>query len=118
MHHIEFGMAGAGRAPLAELLDVLDREFALERQRTVEHGAHVSGVQVEAVAAGPCRVFRVIDKILTEEHVDEVSTTHGTTRVAGVSLLYHRGSQNTNVVGCMVHHLNVVHNDILFLFVF
>ena len=58
--NVALGVARRGRAPLAELGQLVKRELALQAQRAVEHGRHVARVEIEAVASGPCRVFGVI----------------------------------------------------------
>ena len=112
MHHIELGVTRTRRTPLTELLDVFERELTLERQRAIEHRTHVTRIQIEAVAACPFRIFWIIDQVLAEEYVDKVCASHSTTGVTRVSFLNHRGSQNTDVIGCTIHQLNVVHNII------
>ena len=52
-----------------------------QSQTSIEHWAHVTWVEEEAVAASPCWISWIINQILREEYVDEVRTTHSTTWV-------------------------------------
>ena len=103
MSDIKLRVTGTDAAPLAQLLNVIHRELALQRQHGVEHGTHVAGVEEEAVAACPIRIGRVINQVLREEHIDEIGSTHRTTGVARLSLFYHARCQYTDVVGSTIH---------------
>ena len=60
-HHVYLGMAGAGRAPLAEGGEFVHGELAGQGQNGVKHGGHVAGVEEETVAALPAGILGVID---------------------------------------------------------
>ena len=83
------GVAGSHRAPLAELLQVVERELADECQLRVEHGSHVARVEEEAVAAFPLGIFGVVDEKFGVEHVDEVGSAHSTSGVARFGFFDH-----------------------------
>ena len=68
-------------APLAERGEFLHSEFARERKHRIEHTAHMSGIQEETVTSIPERIFRIIDKVFGKQHIDEVRSTHCTTRM-------------------------------------
>ena len=87
-------------APLAKRLQVVKLIEACQRERAVEHRGHVTGVEEEAVAALPCGIERIITKVLRIEHVDEVSATHGSTRVTRFCFFYCCRRENTDIVGC------------------
>ena len=64
------GMAGAGRAELAEARDLLDRRLRVAgqmEQRVDQHRA-VAGRQDEAVAVGPVRVGGIVLQIFGQQH--------------------------------------------------
>ncbi|CUQ58495.1 Uncharacterised protein [Segatella copri] len=82
-------MTRSYRTPLAELLEVFHREETTQSQTSIEHRAHVTWVEEEAVTASPCWICWIINQVLREEHVDEVRTTHSTTWVTGICLFYH-----------------------------
>ena len=43
------------------------------------------------------------------EYIDEIGTTHCTARVSGFGFFNHGRSQDTDVVGCVVHYLFTIH---------
>ena len=43
------------------------------------------------------------------EYIDEIGTTHCTARMAGFGFFNHGRSQDTDVVGCVVHYLFTIH---------
>ena len=53
---IQFGMAGRGAAPLAEVLQLVERVVPAQRQHRVEHRRHVARVQKEPVPHVPGQV--------------------------------------------------------------
>lgn len=76
-------VSGRSTFPLAELLDLLQREIiARQVQQTVEQGGAVPGGKDEAVAIGPLRVARVVAQVLDPERVGHRRGPHGQ---AGVS---------------------------------
>ena len=48
------------RAPLAQVLQVIQLVLANEAELRVEHRGHVAGVEEETVAALPCGILRVV----------------------------------------------------------
>ena len=106
---VGLGVSRCGRAPLAELLQLFERELADQCELAVEHGGHVAGVEEEAVAAHPCRVGGVVVEIFAVEDVDEVGTAHGTAGVTALGLLDHRSGKDADIVRCMIQDFNVVH---------
>ena len=101
---VELGMSRRRRAPLPQLGQFLKAVSAYQTQLAVEHGSHVTGVEEETVAPHPRRVLGVILQIFAEKHIDEVGTSHGSAGMSALGLLYGTCSQNTDVVGCMVHY--------------
>ena len=49
----------------------------------------MSGIKEETVSSFPLRIFRVVLKILRIKYIDEVRTTHGTSRMSGLRLFHH-----------------------------
>ncbi len=71
------GWPGRGRAPLAELLQVVERHaVAGQVQRRVLEDAGVAGRQHEAVAVGPVRIARVVPHLLLVEEVGDRRERH------------------------------------------
>ena len=87
--HVALRMSWSWRIPLAELLQFVECEFALKSKCAVEHRRHVAWIKEETVSAFPFEVVRIPYEEFREQYIDEVSTSHCTTRVAGVSFLYH-----------------------------
>ena len=86
---VHLGMAGRLRAPLAELLQLVEREVvAGEMERGVLEDARVAGGEDEAVAVGPVRVRRVVIHHLGVEEVRERRERHRGAGMAGVRLLH------------------------------
>ena len=82
------GCPGVLRAPLPELLEVVEREVvAGEVQRGVLEDARVAGREHEAVAVRPARIGGVVSHALAVEDVGDGRERHGGSRVAGVGLL-------------------------------
>ena len=67
------------------------------------------GVEEEAVSPLPCRILWVIYQKFREQNIHEVCATHCASRMSGFCFLYHRCSQDSDIVGCLVHYFNVVH---------
>ena len=76
------------RTPLTEVLKVFQRELTGQAELTVQHRSHVTRIQEETVSCFPTRILRIVLQKLTEEHVDEVSTTHSSARVTTLCFLY------------------------------
>ena len=70
-------------------------------------------VEEEAVACVPCGVSRVEHEVFTEEHINEICSAHGTAGMSGLGFFYHGGSQDSNVVCCLVKNF-FVHNEDFF----
>ena len=100
---VALGVSRSDAAPLAELLDVFNGKFSLKGQGRIEHRRHVTRVKEEAVSTGPCGLIRVVNQKFGEQNIDKIGTAHRTSRVSGLRLLYHRGSQDADVVGCAIH---------------
>ena len=100
---VALGVSRSDAAPLAELLDVFNGKFPLKDQGRIEHRRHVTRVKEEAVSTGPCGLIRVVNQKFGEQNIDKIGTAHRTSRVSGLRLLYHRGSQDADVVGCAIH---------------
>ena len=82
-------MAGRLRAPLAEALELLEREVvAGEMERGVLEDAGVAGREDEAVAVRPVRVGRVVPHHPPVEQVGERRKRHRGAGMAGVRLLH------------------------------
>ena len=109
--NLALGVTGCHRTPLAQVLQILQRVLADEAELRVEHRSHVTGIEEETVATLPCGILGVVNEEFTVQGVDEVSTTHGTARVTGLSLFNHRGSKDTDIIRCHVHNFVVVHNE-------
>jgi len=114
MHDINLRVPGAWRAPLTELLDIIDAETALQGKGGIEHGAHVARIKIKAIAPCPCGVLWIPHEIFGEEHVDEVSAAHRAAWMSRLGILYHAGSKDANVVSGMIHCFNVIHNFCVF----
>ncbi len=67
---VELGMPGRPAAPLAERLEVVERQVvARQVQQAVEQHAAVAGREHEAVPVGPVRVARVVLEVALPQHV-------------------------------------------------
>jgi hypothetical protein len=86
---VELGMAGRPRPPLAELLQVVERQVvAREVEGDVLEDARVPGREDEPVAPGPFRLGRIVSHLLGVEQVRDGGERHRRARVAGVRLLH------------------------------
>ena len=82
------GMPGRLALPLAELLQVIEREVvAGEIEHAVQQHRRVAGRQHEPVAVHPGRILRVVSQVPSEEHVGERRERHRRARMAGVGFL-------------------------------
>jgi len=59
-HDVAFGVSRSGAAPLAEFFQLIQCEFAYQRQCGIEHRRHVSRVEEETVATFPRGVLGVV----------------------------------------------------------
>ena len=96
---VQLGVAGRGRAPLAELRELVGAIVAEERQHAVEHGRHVAGVEEETVASYPAAVVGIGHEELRVKYVDEVCASHGTAGMSRLGFFNHCGGESADVVG-------------------
>ena len=83
-----FGVAGRDAAPLAERLEVVERDrVAGQVEERVEQHAGVAGAQHEAVAVGPVGLGRGMAQEARPQHVRHRRRAHRGARVPGVRLL-------------------------------
>ena len=76
--HPALGMPGRARAPLAELLEVVDREVvAAEMQGGIEEHRRMAAREHEAVAVRPVRVRRIVAQMPGEQAIGKRSQPHG-----------------------------------------
>ena len=93
------GVAGRPRAPLPELLQVVEREVvAREMERRVLEDARVTGGEDEAVAARPVRIGRVVAHHVAVEEVGDGRERHRRAGVPGVRLLHRIHRERANRV--------------------
>ena len=85
---VALGVPGRQRAPLAEVLELVEREVvAAEVQHGVQEHRAVAGRQDEAVAVGPVRIGGVVLHDPREEQVGDGGHRHRQPRVPGVGRL-------------------------------
>ena len=83
-----FGVARRDAAPLAERLEVLERDLvAGQVEERVEQHAGVAGAQHEPVAVGPVRVRRRVAQEPRPQHVGHRRGAHRGARMPGIRLL-------------------------------
>src|SRR5579859_8176610 len=83
------GMARCEAAPLAELLELLQREIvASEIEHAIQKHRGVSGREDKAVAVAPGRVARIIVHKARPEQMGKGSQGHCGTGMTGIGLLY------------------------------
>jgi hypothetical protein len=41
--------------------------------------------------------------------MNKVGATHSAARVSGLGFFHHRGSQDTDIIGCSVHYIWIIH---------
>src|ERR1700681_4272024 len=90
-------MAGRARAPLAELLEVLEPKLvAAEMEQRVLQHARMAGAEHESVAIRPLRVLRGHSQEALKERVRKRSQRHRGPRMSRVCLLHsvHRQAAN------------------------
>ncbi len=93
------GMPRRETAPLAELLDLVERQVVTRQmqQRVEKHGAVARG-EDEAVTVGPGRIRWVVVQESGPQHVGRRGRAHGQAGVAGVRLLHSVNREETNGV--------------------
>ena len=106
-HGVELGVTGSHRTPLAELRQFFGSIFACEGKRGIEHGRHVARIKEETVAGKPCRIVGIGYEERRIKNIYEVGTTHSAAGMTGFGLFDHRGSENTDIVGCVIHEFRV-----------
>jgi hypothetical protein len=93
------GVAGGGRAELAEVLEVLEREAVPgEVEHRVEEHRGVAGAEHEAVAVRPVGVLGRVAHHARVEHVGDRGERHRRAGVAGVRLLHRIHGQRADRV--------------------
>ena len=107
-------MAGRGRSPLAELLQLVQCEAADQRQLGIKHGGHVARVEEEAVARFPRGMVRVEGEKFGVEHIDEICSAHSPAGMSGLCFFYHCYGQDAYIVRGLIHKFRgMFHNAIL-----
>ena len=107
---VHLGMAGRERAPLAELLQLLERQVvAREVERGVLEDARVAGGEDEAVAVGPVRIRGVVVHHLRVEQVGDRRERHRRAGMAGVRLLHGVHRQSADGVDRALFDVTVRH---------
>ena len=118
--HFHAGCAAALRmprrlaAPLAELLEVIEREvIAGDVQQAIEQRRAVPGREHEPIAVGPERVDRIVPQLLRPECVGHGRRAERQAGVAAVGLLHHVDRQETKRVDALlVEHVCHGHSSI------
>ena len=101
--HIQLRVAGGYATPLTELTQLVHREMTCQCQHTVQHRRHMTRIQEETIAERISRIVGIVTQKLRIEHIDEIGTTHCTTRVSRFGFFDHCGSQYSYVIGCCLH---------------
>ena len=96
---IQFGVAGRGAAPLAEVLQLIERVVSAQRQHRVEHRRHVARIQEEPVPHVPGRVRGIVAQEFGVKDIDEIGPAHRPSRMPGLGLLDHGGGEDADIVG-------------------
>jgi hypothetical protein len=95
----ELRMPGCARAPLAKLLQVVQRDVvAGEVERRVLEHAGVAGGEDEAVASGPGRIGRVVTHHVAVEQIGDRRERHRRAGMPGVRLLHRVHRERANRV--------------------
>ena len=109
---LKLWVSGAYTAPLAQLLQLVERVLPCKGKHGIEHGRHVTRIEEKAVAGKPCRIIGVCNKELRVKDVDKVGTAHCTAGMSGLGLFDHRSGKNTDGVGrtinCFIHYACVL----------
>ena len=92
-----FRVAGRARAPLAEGLDVIQRQVVpgQVKKRVEQHGP-VTSREHEPVAVRPLGVARIVHEVLLPEHIGHRRGAHRQAWVAGVGLLHGIDGEDAN----------------------
>ena len=107
---VNLGMARRARSPLAELLDVVEREaVAVQVQHRVQKHRRVPVRQDEAVAIGPVGMARVVAQHPREQDVRERRERHRSPGMAAVGLLDGVHREASNHVYAKLFQLGVGH---------
>ncbi len=86
---VQLRMSRRPAAPLAELLQVVEREaVAAEVETTVQQHGRVAARQHEAIAVGPMRVGGIMLQVLREEQITERRESHRRAGMTRVGLLH------------------------------
>ena len=94
-----FRMAGCLRSPLAELLEVVQRNIeAGEIQHGIQQHGGVAVGQHEAVASRPMRIVRVKAQIAVPQHEGQRRQRHRRSRMSAVRLLHRVHGEGTDGV--------------------
>ena len=106
----ELRVAGGGRLPLAEALQLLEREVvAREVQGRVLEDAGMARAQHEPVPVRPVRARRVVPQHLRVEEVGERRERHRRAGMPGVRLLHRIHRQGADRVDRELFDLRVRH---------
>ncbi len=98
-----FGMSGRLAAPLAELLQVIQRQRVTGHvQQAVQQRRAVAGGQHEAVAVRPVRIRRVMLQLFRPQRVCHRRGAERQTGVAAVGLLHHVHRQEAKRVDALL----------------
>ena len=95
---IKLRVSGRDTSESTEAFEVIERHPALHGEGRVECGAHVAGIEEEAVALRPKGIIGVGDEVLAVKHLDEVGYAEGTAHVPGAGFLHHSVREGTDVV--------------------
>ena len=100
------GLGFIGSHTAVELLegghDVLQvihgQAVAKEMQQGIQHGGAMAAGQDKAVPVQPLWIFRIVAHVPAPQLVSNWRTAHRQARMAGLCLLNHLGSQNTDSI--------------------
>ncbi len=98
---VRFRVAGSLAAPLAEILELVERDV-LETgqvQQGINQHRTVSGGQDETVAIGPMRIDGIELEELGPQHNGEIGATHRQAGVTGLGFFHRIDGQRANRVG-------------------
>ena len=92
-------MARSQGIQLTEILQVIHGQaVAKEMQQGIQHGGAMAAGQDKAVPVQPLWIFRIVAHVLAPQLVSDWRTAHRQARMAGLRLLNHLGSQNTDSI--------------------
>ena len=86
---VTLGMTRGRAAPLAEILELVERKIAGQRQHRIEHRRHVARIEEETVAQRIGGIVGIVFQELGIEDVDKVGTAHRSSGMARLRFLYH-----------------------------